>query len=417
MYENDKCLPGIGSLTTGALQAALDNDLPPRWLGAPVSSYRVCNIRYKPTQKLVVGMVSDLGGNPVALRVLPRREIPNRLAKARRNHQERTAHLRAIDAVAWVFPAERKLKLEMVADINALDGFLRDRCGFSMSDHELMHFVPEHAYTARVRGLGSTSDATQVYLKAYADNGGATAAQLMARLRAASDGTNIQVPAVIHYEHRDRLLVQEALPRVPGRTLSAQAMAGALAQFHRLPCRGVGSPDDGLHRQLGDAAALVEFICPRFSPRFAAAAKRVRDCYAAANLAAPVLLHGDAHLGNFFLLENGKVGVIDFDRTAMGPPEFDLASYYAFSLWLAMRQGKSPETLLNRLPTFVGWYNAAAPRRLDAGAVYVVVAATLLTERVARGLRRGKLATIDDVGSFIDMAERCIEAAGDNYGG
>jgi len=382
--------------------------IPERLLSAPASSYRVSNVRYKPCQKLVIGLVSNVGGNPVGMRVFPRKHLADRLVKARSEHPDHTFLLPDADAVAWVFPAERKLKLAVVADPDALAELLSAHRGAVLRRLDLVHFVPEHSYTARVIAEQPDGSRHCEYLKIYYNDAGARAARIAAQLSVQSRRESISLPRSIAYFPEHRMMLQSALPRDPHAKLSLHRAAVALAEFHGLRALTAPKMVNASEQKIDTAIALVEAVFPGQTHAMARIGRLVQERLAATVAAPDCLLHGDAHLGNLFPLTDGKVGVIDLDGVTIGPPEHDIASFFAFKLWITLREQSPGNSLLDQYPAFIETYNAAAENPISIERAWATLAEKLLTERVCRGISRGKLASEAELEDFLALAADCL---------
>jgi hypothetical protein len=76
-------------------------------------------------------------------------------------------------------------------------------------------------------------------------------------------------------------------------------------------------------RQLGRGADAVPALADDFKRAYEAL-MRAHEGLAPTTL---VPIHGAAHLGQWLVDDAGRLGLIDFDRFAMGEPEFDLATF------------------------------------------------------------------------------------------
>lgn len=410
LYRNDPKLPKLGELSLQRLQDSIQRAIPAHLLHAPACTYRVTNVRYKPSQKLVVGLASNDGGNPVGVRVFPQEKLESRLAKARREHPGHTFLLSQSNAVAWVFPAERKLKLKMVADNAQLSRLLRKKCGVGLKRLELAHFVPEHSYTARVVGEACDGGEDQyLYLKIYYNEHGAHTADIMRQLAVQIRDKSIAIPSSTTYLSQYRMLLQSALPRSPSRPMSMRRAAQGLAEFHSLTADAAKRLVDVKAKNIERAIALVDNVFPAQADPVRRIAEQVQAQLDTTAPGPEGLLHGDAHLGNLFTLTNGKTGFIDLDGVAIGPREHDLASFFAFKLWLAIREQRAVAPVVAAYPDFIAAYNEVAREPVSLTRAFATLAEKMLTERIVRGISRGKLAGESEVTDFLDIASMCLK--------
>jgi Phosphotransferase enzyme family len=133
------------------------------------------------------------------------------------------------------------------------------------------------------------------------------------------------LPGIVQPVHAGRYLatVWETVPH-GGHRQRGRDLAKLLRRLHALPQPAFRLPRweplDDVRRRLGEAdglgAADLAFLLNRYD--------EVSDRLAAVEFPhPPVLLHGDAHLGNLIPSPAGPV-LCDFDSSCVGPPEWDL---------------------------------------------------------------------------------------------
>jgi len=417
MFSADPVLTSLRDLSIENLHTGIASCVPQQLLDAPVPSYQVSNIRYSPGQKMIVGLTSDVGKKPISLRIFPRSKLGDRLAKAQLTHPDHSFLVDNLNAIAWVFPGERKLNLELVADREQLADLLRAHRSYELRSVELMHFVPEHTYTARVIGKRSDGSAVCEYIKIFADDQGEVTARIMRELARELHHARIRIPGDISYLAEHRLLLQSEVPRDTKRTLSYRAAADALAAFHGLSIESAPHSVENPESEHAAVLELVRNVLPQQLSAVSAASAAVLEALAAAPATQPVLLHGDAHLGNLFPVTGGCTGVIDFDQMAWGRAEDDLASFFAYTIWRRLCRQQDPELALRDLPSFVAIYNSFAKRAVAVQDVYVRLAHKLIAERVRRGIIRGKVSGVAQILDFARIAEQCLAVARQVQGG
>jgi hypothetical protein len=132
-------------------------------------------------------------------------------------------------------------------------------------------------------------------------------------------------PGIVQPVHAGRYLatVWESVPP-GGRRQRGRDLARLLRRLHELPEPSIRlpawAPLDDVRRRIGEAngldAADLAFLLNRYD--------EVNDRLAKVEFPhPPVLLHGDAHLGNLIPTASGPV-LCDFDSSCVGPPEWDL---------------------------------------------------------------------------------------------
>jgi aminoglycoside phosphotransferase (APT) family kinase protein len=190
---------------------------------------------------------------------------------------------------------------------------------------------------ARHRATGEKR-ALRVYLRTYRDQRGAAMGSFMAHMvRALAPASGVGTPEPLAYlADRRTLMVADA----PGATLTdllagpdahrATARAGAaMAAMHACPPRVV--PVRGIDDLLGDAvdtAGTLAGLLPGRRDEIAGLMADLTTLAGALPAAAPGLVHGDCHHGQF-LLTDTTVNVLDYDRAHAGTQAFDLGNFIA----------------------------------------------------------------------------------------
>jgi tRNA A-37 threonylcarbamoyl transferase component Bud32 len=249
---------------------------------------------------------------------------------------------------------------------------------------ELLKHKEGRRRTTRIRGARGSA-----IVKRYASLRAPTVAR---RVRALAAGpAEPQVPEVLLLAAPLRLLVLSEVPGAPLREalldgdLDACARAGAaLASWHLALADAVTGDFDAhtIERELATLDSRAQVA----DPSIAGAARSI-----AAELSAPwecsTVVHRDLYEEQIML--GDRVGLIDLDDAAFGPPELDLGNLAAHVELLAMRSGRSVEPGLDAL---LDGYRAAAQQVDDA-----------LLDRCRR-LTRLRLACIHGEGSLLDQA-------------
>jgi len=410
IFARDPALTSLRDLTTAGLRAELSRCLSSALPDARPEGFRIISMRYTPLQKLIIGLNAGRHMTPVAIRIFPRASVQDRLAKARRTHPEHSFLLNNLNAVAWVFPGERKLRLDLVADRSRLSGLLARHRGYRLDKLEPVHVVPEHTYTARVEGARDDGRKVCEYLKVYYNDQGATTARLMQQVAEASQTSAIEIPANATYLARERLLIQPELARDGTCQLDDASVAAALAELHGLPVAAAQLGNDDL---AASYASIVDLVAHTFPPLVNVVQRiggEIQSALLGTQAGSTVLLHGDAHLGNLFPLVNGNVGIIDLDRMGSGPAEEDLASYYAFRLWLRLRSRQSTDVTLTQFAEFVRTYNRSTNQAVSVRRAYFVLAHKMVIERIRRGITRGKVSSGSELAVFARIAAKSLKA-------
>ncbi|HET6651390.1 MAG TPA: aminoglycoside phosphotransferase family protein [Nocardioides sp.] len=111
----------------------------------------------------------------------------------------------------------------------------------------------------------------------------------------------------------------ERLSRRVGTSLGELAVSGLLPSRVDDSARQLART----RRQLGRGADAV----PALTDDFMRALEVLMSAHERLGPASLVPIHGAAHLGQWLVDDAGRLGLIDFDRFAMGEPEFDLATF------------------------------------------------------------------------------------------
>jgi Ser/Thr protein kinase RdoA (MazF antagonist) len=237
--------------------------------------------------------------------------------------------------------------------IAPLEGIL----GAPVELKELKH-KPGRRRTLRARGPAGSA-----IVKLYASDRAATVA---ARVGALADGPpEPVVPRVLACEPAVHMVV---LSDVPGSPLSRALLGGdapacrrageALGRWH-LAWRG-RAPDQlrphGMERELEILERLAETMSRGLAADVRSAAADLTepwDC--------PTVVHRDLYEEQILL--GDRVGLIDLDDAALGPPELDAGNLVAHLELLALRSGRDLGAMTDEL--VAGYADAGAP--LDAG--------------------------------------------------
>ena len=411
MYRNDPGLTALQDFDESTLRSALQQAMAQSLPDVDPCAYSVENLRYTPGTKLVLGLTTPTSNRTIAVRIFANGNLNTRLRRARERNGRNVVALPAINALAWVFPAERKLNFELTADAHRFNVELRQNFGFNVRGIELVRYVPEHACTYRVDGtFERESTFATVYAKLTHGASGPRAACAIERLRGTLPPGLIRVPDQSRFVATHNLLLQTALSGRLARASTDAEIARALATLHA--CRPwqtlplAADPADAMK----ETDVLLEHTFPRYRGRVQRLWARIEKHLGMCSDQA-VVTHGDVHLGNLFPLQDGTTAMIDVDACTLAPPQDDLAAFFGFRIWLAIRAGKPLTPLLQSLDDFVETYNASGPTRTTRTRVLISLAEKMLTQRVRRGIARCKLAGEDELEKFVDTAEWALMTA------
>lgn len=198
------------------------------------------------------------------------------------------------------------------------------------SDIGVLAYKPERRFVARL----TSDDGTSAVLKAYSEEGFATARVATRPARSAGDR---RWPRWLGRSTRHRVLVFEWMPGQPLSGLlqqpgyeNAVSLAGAcLAGFHARSASSLrlftGAEED---RGIAAAAESVGSLHPglrALGQRLVAELRsRLHD-----DAGEVVLIHGDFYAKQVVVTDHGDVRLVDLDRAALGHPTVDLGNFIA----------------------------------------------------------------------------------------
>jgi aminoglycoside phosphotransferase (APT) family kinase protein len=291
------------------------------------------------------------------------------------------AHLPELGMVLWAFPNERKLRgLDVLLDPirlreQVLPRVLRQRVEAVQA--EMIRYIPEHGCTVRVR----VNDRV-LYGKIQGTDAGRRTYEVARQIR----------PEHVWFDESTQSLWQS---EVPGRTAAWSDLAAcgtALARFHQQSVSGLPPvvATSG-HFELDERAELLMRETERLV------------CRAPKALAT---LHGDLHLKNFLVDEDGQASLIDLDTLCSGDPLEDLGSFAASLYHRAVLGDVSIEEATRLIRQFADSYAASVPWPVPEQDLFAQTARAILTQRVRRAITRRKG---DVVNALLDLAQRLIE--------
>jgi aminoglycoside phosphotransferase (APT) family kinase protein len=222
---------------------------------------------------------------------------------------------------------------------------------------ELKH-KPGRRRTLRARGSGGTA-----IVKVYASNRTSLVARRIAALAAGPEEP--VVPAVLHVDTKLHFL---ALSEVPGRPLRDALLGSDLST-----CTQVGAALGSWHAAWEGVAPLplqrhtVERELKILRSRAEQASRPVADAVTESRLGATAewrcstVVHRDLYEDH--VLIGDRVGLIDVDDAALGPPELDIGNLLAHVELLERRQGRD---LVRELHALLDGYAERGPSLEEA---------------------------------------------------
>jgi hypothetical protein len=199
---------------------------------------------------------------------------------------------------------------------------------------DVVSYRPGERCTLRVTGAGSQA----AFAKTFCNDAGAVLALRLQQLsRSAFAATpGLHWPELLAYDAANGTVWQAAVPDArpfvdgpPRRSLARgdwHALGGVLAALHATPLAGLGQFDRRQRLFESDKKlAKLENAGLASAPAARAAWLRCQSTLPQLAPMAPVLLHGDLHLGQLARSGN-RIALFDYDELLLGPPEQDLAS-------------------------------------------------------------------------------------------
>ncbi len=387
--------PGIRGLDTVLDVEAFAALLARRAGEAELRDLRVTYLRYKPGVNCLVGYRVSVAGSDTSIHAHAYGLAAEaKLAKARQRTGVRGAlgpgcfvdEAKAL--VINVFPTDRKLKaLPVLAESEGRRSLLRSVLPgsqefakeFEAGTLTTLRYKPERRYVAMLQG----EHGCKLLLKAYTKESYASVCDNAKALR--SRGL-LQVPRRLARSKKYRLLAFEWLP---GRELAAlpdgpaanPATLGrigvALAELHAQEPRGLAARTRRAEAvAVMRAARGVDAACAELGPTALTLARRLsRHLLASPPLCRPT--HGDFHAGQIVLPEDGRIGILDLDRAALGDPAIDLGAFAAQLERDAATGRLTPELAASATDALLDGYRSG-PLQLHGERLALQTAAALL---------------------------------------
>lgn len=421
-----------------------------------VSDCQIERIKYKPGRNCLVVyqlvFTDRFSGSTVKQRLTARIYEPG--GSAARFKRAQTAHLIQppigppllhlpdLDMVVWSFPNDRKLDtLPQLADVDCLRQVILPPLiaaafgpGWQITSLErtIAHYNPEHTCMIRVsvemhhKQTGEAQSCV-LYGKSYYNGEGAQTYDLMRQLW--EQQTALRIAQPLAYDARSRILWQMGLS---GRTLLTYAWddpcflawmrkaGAAVATLHQTKltfsqdsrCVDWRTQLQAMERLLSqvrpscgqDVEKVVRHLLNNGTMNNEEMNKeQLRDMEPIATL------HGDLHLGNFFITGN-QVALIDLDNLHLGSPWKDVGSFVAGLLYRGLLL-EIPDTLTHRaIAAFCESYRQHVPWPLPQAALNWYTAAALINERAFRCVTRLKDGRLDIVDRLVELALQLLES-------
>ncbi len=339
-------------------------------------------------------------------------------------------HLPALETVVWVYPNDRKLTgLAALADSDCLrclvlpevvDRGFGNELKIAELTSDLVHYAPERTCTVRVKvGLCNTrtgeSESHVLFGKTYCLDEGEAAWKGQQHLweSEARRGGQLLIPQPLAYQVDFKTLWQTGLE---GRSLFEYDPQSA--SFHEL-LSGAGAAVAALHQirtpfaplvttkgiviRLKAAEKLLSHIRSPYHEKLRSVVNRLADASDYARAASMATLHGDLHLKNFFVVNDG-IALVDLDSLCQGDPLQDVGSFVAALHYRGLLEGRSFNVTEKISGQFIEGYSENAKWKVSEPALYWHIAAALIYERAYRCVTRLKAGRLDILDEIIELA-------------
>jgi tRNA A-37 threonylcarbamoyl transferase component Bud32 len=399
-----------------------------------ITDCRLLRARYRPGRNCTLSyrlFITDLTTGqfePVTISMLicPRGESRDRFISAQRaTPSDRTLHLPALEAVAWIFPQDRKLPgLPGLVDAAGISTHLlpaiieQSSPGMRRGEvsSEIVSYVAERACTLRLNvelcdDRSAPRETRILYVKTYPPGEVSAVWQKLQQLWRceAVKQRLILMPQPLAYHAAACALWLSGLEgstlaefvSEPGVFFKLLSEAGAaIAALHQtrfadLPVTG---PDE-ISARLSAAAALVSQIRPQRQAELRTLVQRLTSSASVIGTQPSATLHGDLHLKNLLATADG-IALIDLDSLHTGAPAQEAGSLSAAFYYQALTGHYSRQMAAQAATHFVTGWQQFTGAELPRAALHWHTAAALIYERASRSVLRlsaERLTLIDEL--------------------
>ncbi|TMA45607.1 MAG: hypothetical protein E6J81_12350 [Deltaproteobacteria bacterium] len=331
-----------------------------------------------------------------------------------RGQHRNVVHARALGAVFWTFPSDRKL-IRLARELHELRALAR-RLGGPGSGARVVGYKPEKSVVVE---LHDRRGRRLAYAKIYKEGLGERARGIHTWLarQVSPDHPRLRLATPLVSTAAAEPLVLEA---ITGRRIAdlggREACSGvarlgaALADFHSLtPPKGSSRFNRYDPERLAAAAELLAQACPRV-------AREARTLVDELGRVEPsreplACLHGDVHPKNG-LLAGTRVALIDLDKTSRGDAAVDLGSFLSLLSYERVLDRLAPADERARRRSFLEGYarvgSLPGPHTLRWH-----TAAALLAEQAMRTVRQIRTDALPRLDRLLADARRLLEGRDD----
>lgn len=325
-------------------------------------------------------------------------------------------------AIAWSLPEGPRLRV--ARSFLKRKAFLRflERNGLPEARIERVEMPDLLRYVPRRRALffwprAASPAAGAVYIKVYApgeDEPAAGNLGLLADARARNE-LGFGVPELILHDPKRRAVL---MSEVGGRPLTERLGKGdeqiqrtvgvALASLHRssLRPRARWTPRSELWA-LAQACADIALAAPALKTRLDVLIEALEERAAALEFEIDAPIHGNL-FGDQILVDDGGLGVVDWDDLALGDPLYDLGRLMAHQLFVGLSREGEMAAVHREIAALRRAYEAAAGTRADTSRLIWQVATALLLRAKISALRTLAPGWSEQLRTAVGEAERLL---------
>jgi len=335
-------------------------------------------------------------------------------------------HLPDLESVAWVFPNDRRLPgLSALVDsdgrtlADVVASAFGDKWVIDESMSEMAQYAAENSCTTRVdlklRNLQTGICETHVIFgKTYRTDQAERAWRVLNHLWESDTGRHI-FPKPLAYQPETNTIWQLGAMGMPLVEFYRDAAlfshyihraGSAVAALHRIqtPFADLINRDEIISR-LDRAARLISRVRPSRRRQLQNIVDNLTDLSSAMGESPVCTLHGDLHLKNLFVTNDGIV-LIDFDDLCRGDPLRDVGSFIATLHYRGLVEGKPYRETEDVTGLFIQAYSANMEMEMEISGAVINwhIASALIYERAYRCITRLKPVRVEIIDEIIEMA-------------
>lgn len=333
-------------------------------------------------------------------------------------------HLPVLESVAWVFPNDRKLPgLSALADPDArqiadvVERAFGEQWVIDESMSEVVQYAAESSCITRVdlklrnQQTGSCESRT-IFGKTYHIDQAGRAWRVLKHLWECDSESRL-FPKPIAYQPEINTIWQCGVVGMPlGKFYQDATLfpdyirktGSAIAALHRIqtPFADLITRDEIISR-LARAARLISRVRPFRRRQLQRIVENLTDLSDTMRESPVCTLHGDLHMKNLFVTNDGIV-LIDFDDLCRGDPLEDLGSFIAALHYRGKIEGRSYRETEEVVMLFMQAYRANIELEISERVLKWHIASALIYERAYRCITRLKPVRVEIIDEIIEMA-------------